>query len=110
LCAGEGFPFIGYNLKVKVKNTAALQAILARFRSDRTRAVHDTIVECQCILDLEGSTESGGEDSEPQESLTLAVWNERNDKAHPNSMTTLYGTLETLHTGIGCKEILEYFK
>jgi len=117
ICAGEGFPFIGYNLKVKVKNTKALQDILARFRSDRSKAVQDTIVECQCILDLEGHQTSDGspkqdgkDEEEPCcESLTLVVWNERKDKAHPNSMTTLYGTLETLHTGIGCKEILEHF-
>jgi hypothetical protein len=129
ICAGEGFPFIGYNLKVEVENTKALQKILARFRSDRSKAVQDTIVECQCILDLEGTTSKGkdsepkdsGEegvgakpkdarDYEPQETLTIAVWNERKDKGHPNSMTTLYGTLETLHTGIGSKELLSYFE
>jgi len=101
ICAGEGFPFIGYNLKVEVENTPALQAILARFRSDRSKAHHDTIVECQCKLKLDG---------EDQETLTLAVWHERPDKFSPNSMTTVYGTLETLHTGIGCKEILKYFE
>lgn len=102
ICAGDGFPFIGYNLKVIVQNNKALQEILARFRSDRTKAIQDTIVECQCILDLEGKESEDG-----QETLTLVVWNERGDKGHPNSMTTLYGTLETLHTGIGSKEMLQ---
>ena len=108
ICAGEGFPFIGYNLKVIVKNTPALQSILARFRSDRSKSIQSTIVECQCILDVEGN--EAAEDEACQETLTIAVWNERKDKAHPNSMTTLYGTLETLHTGIGSKEILDYFQ
>lgn len=98
ICAGDGFNYIGYSLAVSVGESRALQDILGRFRKDRSGHVQSTIVECQLIMDLNTQT------------LELVVTNERTDKTTPNNLTTLYGTLETIQTGVGCEDLVKEFR
>lgn len=136
ICRSDIFPFQGYNFCIKIDDSPALQTILARFRSDRSTFKHDTIVECTCELNINhenivsddcsdsdvGNGEEpskdkndGGADDDVIESnnlnvLRITVIRERHDKMHPNNWTTLLGTLDTIYTGIGCTELLAYFK
>lgn len=133
ICHSEFFLFQGYNFCIQIIDNHVLQSILARFRSDRSTFKHDTIVECTCELHINDECAPSEEcsdcdvdiDKHKEENkhgrsivdestnvsvLRITVVRERHDKMHPNNWTTLCGTLDTIYTGIGCNELLSYFK